>query len=335
MHHFHGDGGHGPDHDEHDHDHHHQGRGRGVIPDRETGRHAIRDPHHGGQGRHSQAEPWQTDPNAPLSDDPELSHVEVSHAGRSSRDAAHGPAAGSGPLLHLDCSLGVSGDMLLAALAHAGDLFEPLREALSTLPLGSFRLEHEVRRVAGLATRHIEVVQTKDQPLRHLPELIAVVEGSGLSAGVKAGARAVFTLLGQAEAKAHGMPLEQVHFHEIGAVDTIVDVAGVLWLAEALAPARITCSPVNLGSGFVRMAHGTLPVPAPAVAELACGVPVFSTELGMEAATPTGLALIRHLAQDFGTLPLGRMKAVGVGSGGRSSDERPTFLRAFLLEALG
>jgi uncharacterized protein (DUF111 family) len=225
--------------------------------------------------------------------------------------------------------------MLLAALAHAGDLFEPLRAALSTLPLSSFRLEYLEKRVAGLATRHIEVVQTRDEPLRHLPDLIRIVEASDLSERVKAGAREVFTLLGQAEAKAHGMPMEQVHFHEIGAVDTIVDVAGVLWLVEALAPARITASPVNLGSGFVRMAHGTLPVPAPAVAELACGVPVFSTELGMEAATPTGMALIRHLAQDFGTLPLGRMKAVGVGSGGRSSDQTPTFVRAFLLETLG
>lgn len=224
--------------------------------------------------------------------------------------------------------------MLLAALAHAGGLFEPLRAALATLPLSSFRLEYLEKRVAGLATRHIEVVQTRDEPLRHLPDLIRIVEGSDLSDRVKAGSREVFTLLGQAEAKAHGMPLADVHFHEIGAVDTIVDVAGVLWLAESLDPSRITCSPVNLGSGFVRMAHGTLPVPAPAVAELACGLPVFSTELGMEAATPTGLALIRHLAEGFGPLPLGRMKAVGVGSGGRSSDQTPTFLRAFLLEAL-
>ncbi len=309
------------------HHHHGQGGGHGGAAPREVGRHAIRDPHHGGQGRHSQAEPLgrrDVDPNEPLSSDPGLSHIE------------HGPdlRSGSASTLYLDCALGVSGDMLLAALAHAGDLFEPLRAALATLPLDAYTLEFSEKRVAGRATRHVEVIQTKPQPLRHLPDLIDIVDKSGLSAGLKVRAAQVFTLLGQAEATVHGLPLGEVHFHEIGAVDTIVDVVGVLWLVEALAPARIMASAVNLGSGFVRMDHGTLPVPAPAVAELAKGLAVFSTDLGMEAATPTGMALIKYLVQNFGPLPLGRMLAVGVGSGGRSSDERPTFLRAFLLENL-
>lgn len=317
--------------------HHHDAEG-GADP-REVGRHAIRDPHHGGQGRHSQAEPWNTDPNEPLSADPDLFHEEhgpgmtpqaPGEAGQS--PAGPGPRPRPGRTLYLDCTTGVSGDMLLAALADAGGLFDVLRRELARLPVDSFALDISERMVAGIRTRRVEVVQTRNEPLRHLPDLLSILERSSLAPRVKARAAEVFTLLGQAEATVHGVALDQVHFHEIGAVDTLVDVVGVLALAEALAPDRVAASAVNLGSGFVRMAHGTLPVPAPAVAELARGMLVFSTDLGMETATPTGLALVKHLAGEQGPLPLGRLTGVGLGSGGRSSDARPTCVRAFVLE---
>ncbi len=236
------------------------------------------------------------------------------------------------PTLYLDCATGVSGDMLLAALADAGRLCPFLEEQAALLPLPGFRLECAEARVAGIVTRRVRVLQTAAQPLRHLNDLNKVLEAAPYSEQVRKEALAVLRLLGEAEARVHGMPLEQVHFHEIGAVDTLVDVTGVLLLVEKLGVTRVVASAVNLGSGFVDMAHGRFPVPAPACAELAKGMRTFSTDLGMEAATPTGLSLVKRLAKAYGPLPAGVVRAVGYGSGTRSTDERPTFVRAFLID---
>jgi uncharacterized protein (TIGR00299 family) protein len=234
--------------------------------------------------------------------------------------------------LYLDCSCGVSGDMLLAALLDAGNALEHLSGQLKRLDLDAFDLSVRTKLVAGVATRRVEVVQTREQPLRHLSDILAIVGRSSLSAELKAGACEVFGLLARAEALVHATTPEQVHFHEIGAVDTIVDVVGVLALVELYSPKRIKASAVNLGSGFVSMAHGTFPVPAPAVAELAKGLTTFATDSGCELATPTGMALLRHLVREFGPLPRGAITAVGYGSGSRSDDKNPTFLRAFLID---
>ena len=236
------------------------------------------------------------------------------------------------PTLYLDCSTGVSGDMLLASLSDAGRLCPYLEEQAALLPLPGFRLECAEARVAGIVTRRVRVLQTLDQPLRHLADLTKVVEAAPYSEWVRKEALAVLKLLGEAESKVHGVPLEQIHFHEIGAVDTLVDVTGALLLVEKLGVTRIVASAVNLGSGFVNIAHGRFPVPAPACAELSKGMRTFSTDLGMEAATPTGLALVKRLAQAYGPLPTGTVQAVGYGSGTRSTDERPTFVRAFLID---
>lgn len=239
------------------------------------------------------------------------------------------------PTLYLDCATGVSGDMLLASLADAGKLCPFLEEQLKLLPIEGFRLEFAQARVAGIVTRRVRVLQTLEQPLRHLPDLTRIVEAAPYSEWVRKESLAVLKLLAEAEAKVHGLGLEEVHFHEIGAVDTVVDVTGTMLLVEKLGVERIAASPVNLGSGFVDMAHGRFPVPAPACAELAKGLRVLSTDLGMEAATPTGLALVKRLVKGFGPLPQGTIRAVGYGSGTRSTDERPTFVRAFLLDAEG
>lgn len=239
------------------------------------------------------------------------------------------------PTLYLDCATGVSGDMLLASLADAGKLCPFLEEQLKLLPIDGFRLEFAQARVAGIVTRRVRVLQTLEQPLRHLADLTRIVDSAPYSEWVRREALAVLKLLAEAEARVHGVGLEEVHFHEIGAVDTVVDVTGTMLLVEKLGVERIAASPVNLGSGFVDMAHGRFPVPAPACAELAKGLRVLSTDLGMEAATPTGLALVKRLAKSFGPLPQGTVRAVGYGSGTRSTDERPTFVRAFLLDEEG
>lgn len=234
--------------------------------------------------------------------------------------------------LWLDCSTGVSGDMLLAALSHAGDCLDMLEEGLAGLGLDSFRLKPGEKTVSSILVRTLDVEQTREEPLRRLGDLLGILENADLPDGVRQGSVRTLTVLARAEATVHGKPLEEVHFHEIGAVDTVVDVVGTHLLLNHLAPDRIVASPVNLGSGFVTFSHGTFAVPAPACAELSKGMRVFSTELGMEAATPTGLALVKTTVGSQGPMPEGSVLAVGRGSGTRSCDDFPTMVRAFLLE---
>ena len=242
-------------------------------------------------------------------------------------------------ILYLDCSSGVSGDMLLASMAHVleetagpGKGFAYLGEALKSLGIEGFELHWSRRKVGGIVTWHVDVEQTGDQPLRTYSDLVRIVRESKLGPESAERAISALTLLGQAEAKVHGVGLEEVHFHEIGAVDTIVDVVGAMVLAEALQVSEVAASPVDLGSGFVQCAHGKMPVPAPACAELAQELTVFGSDCGMERATPTGLSILRTLAHGCGPLPMGEVLGVGYGSGGRSSDEQPTYVRAILLK---
>ena len=241
--------------------------------------------------------------------------------------------------LYLDCSSGVSGDMVLASLAHAleeiegaGSGFARLEKDINSLGINGFALQWSQKKVAGILTWHVDVVQTEDQPLRTYSNLIDIIEKSTISGRVKERAKQALTLLGEAEAKVHGVDLEGVHFHEIGAVDTIVDIVGAMLLIEAFQVDSVTCSPIDLGSGFVMCAHGNMPVPAPACAELACGLMTFGSDCGMERATPTGLTILRTIADTCGPMPMGSILGGGYGSGGRSCAEQPTFVRAFLLE---
>lgn len=243
--------------------------------------------------------------------------------------------------LFLDCSTGVSGDMLLASFAHLleevsgnGSGFQYLERELGRLGIAGFELEWVRKKVGGIATWHVDVVQTMEQPLRTYSNLISIIAKSGLAGRAAERACRAVTLLGQAEAKVHGVALEEVHFHEIGAVDTIVDIVGSMVLAEALGVAEVVCSPVDLGSGFVQCAHGKMSVPAPACAELSQSLTTFGSDCGMERATPTGLAVLRTLADSCGSMPMGSIEGVGYGSGGRSSDEQPTYVRAFALEKI-
>lgn len=241
--------------------------------------------------------------------------------------------------LYLDCSTGISGDMLLASLAHAleeiegeGAGFAFLEAELGRLGIEGFGLEWERKKVGGIMTWHVEVVQTLDQPLRTYTNLVDIVNKSGISGRAAHWTQSALTLLGEAEAKVHGVGLDEVHFHEIGAVDTIVDIVGSMVLMDALQVETVTCSPVDLGSGFVHCAHGKMPVPAPACAELSKGLTTFGSDCGMERATPTGLTVLRTIVDSCGSMPMGSILGVGYGSGGRSSDDQPTYVRAFVLE---
>jgi len=241
--------------------------------------------------------------------------------------------------IYLDCSTGVSGDMLLASLSHAleelhgpGSGYAFLEQELARLGLDGFGLEWSEKMVGGIRTFHVEVLQTRDQPLRTYTDLLEIMKMSGMAGRVSELAGRALRLLGEAEAKVHGVQLNEVHFHEIGAVDTLADIVGVMVLLDALGADSVTCSPVDIGSGFVDCAHGRLQVPAPACAELSRGLTTFGSACGMERATPTGLAVLRTIVDEVGPQPMGEVKSVGYGSGGRSSDEQPTFVRAFVLE---
>jgi uncharacterized protein (TIGR00299 family) protein len=238
-------------------------------------------------------------------------------------------------ICYLDAFSGVSGDMLVGALADAGAGRSSLVSALDSLGTGAtFRFE-QVRRCGIAATRfHVETVETRAH--RHLPHILKMINAAPeLPDRVKQNASAVFQRLGEAEAAVHAVPIEKVHFHEVGAVDSIIDIVGACLAFDLLGVDTIVSSPLNLGSGTVKTEHGLLPVPAPATAVLVSGKPVYSRGPAMELTTPTGAAVLTTLAQDFGAMPSMRIAASGYGAGTCDFPDQPNVLRALLGEASG
>jgi len=235
---------------------------------------------------------------------------------------------------YFDCFSGVSGDMCLGALVSAG---WPAAE-LEALP-GRLRLEGvrisigEARRGPFVATR-VEVAVQGKQPHRHLRHVRAMIEAGDLGPEVKAQAIAVFERLADAEAEVHGSTREQVHFHEVGAVDALVDVVGTVAGLKALGVQETYASPLRLGRGAVRSEHGLIPVPAPATAFLLRGAPVEMPDIEAELVTPTGAALLTTLVRHWSSEPSFRLERVGTGAGGRDLKEQPNVLRVMIGESL-
>lgn len=232
-------------------------------------------------------------------------------------------------IAYFDCIAGASGDMILGALLDAGLPESTLREQLALLRLADFDLR--IRRVEknGFSATKVDVLVKDDAPARHLPEIEAMVLESDLPATIKERAVAIFRRLGEVEAGIHGTTLDQVHLHELGGIDTIVDVVGTLAGLAALGVERVVVSPLPLGRGFVRGAHGPIPLPAPATVALLKGAPVVGSNLDMELVTPTGAALLSSLAAEFGPIPAMILEATGYGAGGRDLPI-PNVLRLFL-----
>ena len=233
--------------------------------------------------------------------------------------------------LYLDCFSGISGDMFLAALLHAGLDQDLLRRDLEGLGLEGVQVQVSQGQEQGIACCRLRVEAPAAPPLRHLPDLLAILEQSPLDAGIKDQGAAIFQRLARAEATVHGLDINQVHFHEIGAVDTIIDVVGVLCGLHHLGVRQVIASPLPWGRGFVDCAHGRLPLPAPAVCELLRDIPVQGIETEHELVTPTGAALVTELASGFGPLP--PMRIIQTGYGGGSFQGRtglPNLLRVHL-----
>ena len=237
-------------------------------------------------------------------------------------------------ICYLDAFSGISGDMTVGALVDSGADAAALKSALDTLGTGAaFRFEKTVRRGIAATKFHVDFEEGKRH--RHLPEILGLIARSSLSERAKKNASAVFERLGQAEAKVHGIPLEKVHFHEVGAVDSICDIAGACAALDLLDVEAVHSSAVNVGSGAVKTEHGVLPVPAPATVELLAGRPIYARGPCVELTTPTGAAIASTLAVDFGPLPPMRIQSTGYGAGTRDFPEHANVLRVLIGEASG
>ena len=256
---------------------------------------------------------------------------------------------------HLDCASGIAGDMFLGACLDLGMPLDLLAETVARLGLPGVSVESRKALRGGLTGTRFRVlvdgrplegpdpeehIHTHEHGAEHhhhhhhhdhdhgrdLESIHRLIGESALSASVKDRALRLFQRLGEAEAKAHGVPVERVHFHEVGAVDSIVDLVGAAAAVELLAPERLTCSPVNVGSGRVKTAHGELPVPAPATAELLRGIPVYGGP-GGELTTPTGAVLLAELVDEFTELPALVLEGTGYGLGRKELAHQPNAVR--------
>ncbi len=234
-------------------------------------------------------------------------------------------------IAYFDCIAGASGDMILGAMLDAGLAEETLQEQLALLHLDDFTLRCRHVDKNGFSAMKVDVLVTEDVPARHLPEIEAIVTESDLPQTIKERATAIFRRLGEVEANIHGTTLDQVHLHELGGVDTIVDVVGALVGLEALRVEQVVASPLPMGRGFVRGAHGQIPLPAPATLALLKDVPIVGIDLDMELVTPTGAVLLSSLATTFGPIPAMTLTTVGYGAGGRDLPI-PNVLRLLLGE---
>ncbi len=238
----------------------------------------------------------------------------------------------TGNLAYFDCFNGAAGDMIVGALVDAGADAEALTAALAGLGLDGYDLSCEKITKQGFAATQFRVAleEPSNQPHRHLSDIKRIIDKSSLSTGVKERSTRVFSRLAEAEAKVHGTTVDRVHFHEVGAVDAILDIVGAVVALELLGVERVMASPVPVGSGTVRCAHGIMPVPAPATAELLAGVPLAATPETGELTTPTGAALLTTLAESFGAVPSMRLDSTGYGAGTREGGTRPNLLRVLV-----
>lgn len=234
-------------------------------------------------------------------------------------------------VLYFDCASGASGDMILGALVDAGADVNRVMEALAALELDGWELRFQEVRRGPLRALKADVRAGKQGPKRGLREIEDIIGISALAPEVRDTSMKVFRTLAEAEARVHGISVDEVHFHEVGALDAVVDIVGSAAALATLSADTIVCSPLPLGSGTVDTDHGVLPVPAPAVAELLKGVPITSGGEG-ELVTPTGAAFLVAISDGFGSLPGMELQAIGSGAGTRDRDPVPNVLRVFVGE---
>jgi hypothetical protein len=237
-------------------------------------------------------------------------------------------------LAYLDCFSGISGDMTLGALIHLGVPLPWLRESIARLPLTGFDIAAADVEYNGIRAKRVEVHAGHEHHHRRYADIRMLIENSPLPDSAKGMALAMFKRLAEAEANVHGCQPDEVHFHEVGAVDAIVDVVGTALGFQHLGITETACAPVPTGRGFVDCRHGRLPVPAPATAALLQGVPTIGTEIEYELTTPTGAAIATTAAASFGPRPAMTVSGIGYGAGRRNLDPGPNLLRVLVGERI-
>jgi hypothetical protein len=228
---------------------------------------------------------------------------------------------------YLDAFSGLSGDMMVGALIDAGADAAALERAMVGLGLRGYRIATRHKDVSGIAAVKFDVEVSAAQPERHLGEILKMIEGAGLSSRATANAVAIFQALGEAEAKVHRTTSDHVHFHEVGAVDSIIDIVGAAWALDQLEIGTLLVSALPMGTGFARSRHGIIPVPAPATAELLAGFPVRLGDGSAEMVTPTGAAILKALARPAPQVTTYEIERIGYGAGTRDFADRPNVLR--------
>ena len=252
-------------------------------------------------------------------------------------------------ILYLDCFSGASGDMIVGGLIDAGVSFAQVEAVVNSLGLDGVRVSCDRVDRSGIGSAKFRVIDSANIGSSHsdhshdhryhehrgLSDITEIVKRSDLSSAGQLKAVSLFRRLAEVEAEIHQMPIEEVHLHEVGAVDSIIDIVGAVCAFELLGVDQVISSPLNVGSGTVVCAHGELPVPAPATAKLLVNAPIYSAGPGVELVTPTGALLVTEYADDYGTLPPMRISGIGYGAGARDFKGRPNVVRAFVGETTG
>jgi len=234
--------------------------------------------------------------------------------------------------LYFDCFAGASGDMILGALVSAGVDPRALIDQLQLLGVSGWEVDFEKVDRSGISATYARVHTAHEHAHRHLSDILKIIYASGLTAEVKDRAARIFSVLAETEARVHNQPIDRIHFHEVGALDAIIDVCGAAIGFELLGIQRFISSPLRVGSGMVEMAHGRFPIPPPAVAELLQGKPIYAGEIEGEFVTPTGAAIIVAVCESFGPVPAMKIAATGYGAGSRNHEKFPNALRVFVGE---
>jgi len=220
-------------------------------------------------------------------------------------------------IAYFDCFSGISGDMILGALIDAGLDIEELKSELKKLKLTGYDISTKRTEKKGISGTKFEVIVLEKHQERHLSDIFEIIEHSNLDRKIKNKAKDVFSALAKVEAEIHNQPVEKVHFHEVGAIDALIDIVGVMIGMQRLNIEQVVASKLHVGTGFVQCAHGTLPVPAPATLKLLSNVPIYSTGIENELVTPTGAAIITTLCENFGDIPSMKVEKIGYGAGSR------------------
>ncbi len=231
---------------------------------------------------------------------------------------------------YLDCASGISGDMTLGALVDAGADLKAIQSGIHSLGLTDCEVSALEVHKNGFRATQIKIKHPPEHAHRHLSDITKMIDESQLSLNQKETAKNIFVRLGKAEAKVHGTTIDKVHFHEVGAIDSIADIVGVAIGWDLLNIDRICASPIPTGMGTIQIAHGRCSLPAPATAELLKGIPLVESDVQAELTTPTGAAIIAELVDSFGPLPSMSIKTIGCGSGERDLPNQPNLLRLIL-----